>query len=139
MPVRTEAKEPLAHGLKGSHLLDAVRVEVLELQPIREQHSSDEPAGEDGEATLVEGHERHHVPPGRVWHGLVGRGDPLNSLGEGRQLARLNEMKELLAGDSGAHPARHHAGEVLDGLGARAAVAMWRRKNSELKGQARGR
>jgi hypothetical protein len=37
-----------------------------------------------------------------VWHGLVGRDDPLNSLGEGRQLARLNETKELLARDSGA-------------------------------------
>jgi hypothetical protein len=41
---------------------------------------------------------------GRAWHGLVGGDDPLNSLDEGRQLARLNETKELLAGDSGAHP-----------------------------------
>jgi hypothetical protein len=32
----------------------------------------------------VEGHERHHVPPGRAWNGLVSRDDPLNSLGEGR-------------------------------------------------------
>jgi hypothetical protein len=31
MLVRTDAKEPLAHCLKGNHLLDAVRVEVLEL------------------------------------------------------------------------------------------------------------
>jgi hypothetical protein len=52
--VRTDAEEPLAHCLKGSHLLDAVRVEVLELQPVCEQHSLDEPAGGDGEATLVE-------------------------------------------------------------------------------------
>jgi hypothetical protein len=37
--------------------LDVVRVEVLELQPVREQHSSDESAGGDGEAALVEGHE----------------------------------------------------------------------------------
>jgi hypothetical protein len=44
----------------------------------------------------VEGHERHHVPAGRAWHGLVGGDDPLDSLGEGRQLARLNETKELL-------------------------------------------
>jgi hypothetical protein len=36
MPVRTDAEEPLAHCLEGSHLLDVVRVEVLELQPIRE-------------------------------------------------------------------------------------------------------
>jgi hypothetical protein len=32
----------------------------------------------------VEGHERHHVPPGRAWNGLVSRDDLLNSLGEGR-------------------------------------------------------
>jgi hypothetical protein len=57
MPVRTDAEEPLAHCLEGNHLLDAVRVEVLELQHVREHHSSDEPADEDGEAALVEGHE----------------------------------------------------------------------------------
>jgi hypothetical protein len=87
----------------------------------------------------VEGHERHHVPPGRAWHGLIGGDDPLNSLGEGRQLARLNETKELLAGDIGARLARHYASEVSGELGTQAAVAMWRRKNSELKGQPRGR
>jgi hypothetical protein len=37
------------------------------MQPIREQHLADKPAGGDGEAALVEGHERHHVS-------LVGRG-----------------------------------------------------------------
>jgi hypothetical protein len=57
MPVHADAEEPLAHCLKGSHLLDVVRVEVLELQPVRKQHSSDESAGEDGKAALVEGHE----------------------------------------------------------------------------------
>jgi hypothetical protein len=119
--------------------LDAVRVEVLELQPIREQHSSDEPVGGDKKAALMEGHERHHVPAGRAWHGLVGGDDPLDSLSEGRQLARLNETKELLTGDIGAHPARHHAGEVSGELGTQATVVMWRPKNSELKGQARGR
>jgi hypothetical protein len=62
----------------------------------------DEPDGGDGEAALVEGHERYHVPSGRVWHGLVGRDDPLDRLSEGRQLARLNETKELLVGDIGA-------------------------------------
>jgi hypothetical protein len=30
---------------------------VMELQPVREQHPVDEPAGRYGEATLVEGHE----------------------------------------------------------------------------------
>jgi hypothetical protein len=122
MPVRINAEEPLANCLEGSHLLDVVRVEVLELQPVHKQHSSDEPDSGDGEAALMEGHERHHVPPGRAWHGFVGRDDPLNSLSEGRQLARLNETKKLLARDSGAHPTRHRAGEVSGELGTRAAV-----------------
>jgi hypothetical protein len=103
--------------------LDVVRVEVLELQPIREQHSSDELACGDGEAALVEGHERHHIPPGRVWHRFISRDDPFNGLGEGRQLARRNETKKLLAGDSGAHPTRHRAGEVLGEPGTRATAA----------------
>jgi hypothetical protein len=34
MPVHADAEEPLTHCLEGSHLLDAVRVEVLELQPV---------------------------------------------------------------------------------------------------------
>jgi hypothetical protein len=104
--------------------LDTVRVEVLELQPIREQHSSVQPADGDGEAALVEGHERHHVPPGRAWRGFVGWDDPLDGLGEGRQLARLNEMKKLLARDSGARPTRHRAGEVSGETGMQAAAAM---------------
>jgi hypothetical protein len=36
MPVHTDAKEPLAHRFKSSHLLDVVRVEVPKLQPLRE-------------------------------------------------------------------------------------------------------
>jgi hypothetical protein len=35
MPVRANAKKPLAHRFKSSHLLDVVRVEVLKLQPVR--------------------------------------------------------------------------------------------------------
>jgi hypothetical protein len=36
MPVCTNAVEPLARCLKGSHLLDVVQVDVLELQPVHE-------------------------------------------------------------------------------------------------------
>jgi hypothetical protein len=42
----------------------------------------------------VEDHERHHVPAGRARHGLAGGDDPFNGLGEGRQLARLNETND---------------------------------------------
>jgi hypothetical protein len=41
MPVGADAEVPLAHRLERNHLLDAVWVEVLELQPIREQHPAD--------------------------------------------------------------------------------------------------
>jgi hypothetical protein len=137
MPVHADAKESLTHHFKSSHLLDAVRVEVLKLQPVREQHAADKPASGDGEAALVEGHERHHVPAGRAWHGLIDRDDPLDRLGKGRQLARLNETEELLAGDVGARQVRHHDGEVSSKLETQEAEAMWMRKNSELKGQVR--
>jgi hypothetical protein len=57
--------------LERSHLLDAVRVEVLQLEPILEEDAADEPPGGNGEATLVEGHERDHEPLGvtqiRLW------------------------------------------------------------------------
>jgi hypothetical protein len=87
----------------------------------------------------MEDHEQHHVSAGRAWHGLVDGYDPFDGLGEGRQLARLDEMKELLAGDVGARPVRHCDGEVLGELEVRAAAALWMRKNSELKGRGRER
>jgi hypothetical protein len=54
-------------------------------------------------------------------------------------MARLNETNELLAGDVGARPVRHCDDEALGELEVRATTALWMRKNSELKGQARGR
>jgi hypothetical protein len=133
------AEVPLAHRFKGCHILDVVRVQVLELQPVREQHPTDKSTGGDGEATLVEGHERHNIPRGRARHGLVGGNDLLNDIGEGRKLARLHKANELLVGNVGAHPVRHHGGEVSGGLKTQAAVVLWVRKNSELKGRARER
>jgi hypothetical protein len=64
VPAGADAEVPLAHRFERSHLLDAIRVEVLELQPIREQHPTNEPAGGHGEAALVEGHEQYHIPLG---------------------------------------------------------------------------
>jgi hypothetical protein len=60
VPMGADSEVPLAHRLERRHLLDIVQVEILELQPILEQHPADEPTGGDGEAALVEGHERHH-------------------------------------------------------------------------------
>jgi hypothetical protein len=53
------------------------------LQPVREQQPANESTGGDGEAALVEGHERHHVPAGRAWHGLVSGDDPFDDLSKG--------------------------------------------------------
>jgi hypothetical protein len=110
------------------------------LQPVRKQHHANEPVGADGEAALVEGHERHLIPLGRARHGLVGGDDPLDGVGEGRKLARLDQTEELLMGDIGACPIRHHNDEVLGELEAQAVAVLWMWKNSERQGaSARGR
>jgi hypothetical protein len=49
----------------------------------------------------------------------------LDGLSEVRQLARLDEMKELLAGDVGARPVRHHDGEVSGELETQVAAVLW--------------
>jgi hypothetical protein len=87
----TYSQIPLAHHLKHHHLLDAVRVEMLQLKPVLDQNSAGEPPGGDGEAALMEGHKRDHEPFGRVWHGLIARNLPLHRVGEWRKLARLDE------------------------------------------------
>jgi hypothetical protein len=70
-----------------------------------------------------------------AWHELVGGDNPLDGVGEGRKLARLDKTEELLAGDIGPRPVRHHGSKVLGGLEAQAAAVLWMRKSSERKGQ----
>jgi hypothetical protein len=53
----TYPQVPLAHRLERRHLLDAVRIEVLQLKPVLVEDRPDEPPVGDGEAALVEGHE----------------------------------------------------------------------------------
>jgi hypothetical protein len=57
VPMGTNSQVPLAQRLEHRHLLDVVRVEVLQLEPVLVEDRSDEPLGGDGEAMLVEGHE----------------------------------------------------------------------------------
>jgi hypothetical protein len=47
-----------------------------------------------------------------AWHGLVTGNPPLDGVGERRKLARLDKMEELLAGNIGARPVRHHDSKV---------------------------
>jgi hypothetical protein len=57
VPMGTYYQVRLAHRLKCHHLLDVVRVEMLQLEAVLEKDSPDEPPDRDGEAVLVEGHE----------------------------------------------------------------------------------
>jgi hypothetical protein len=41
--VGTHSQVPLAQRLERSHMLDVVPVEMLELQPVLEKHSANEP------------------------------------------------------------------------------------------------
>jgi hypothetical protein len=70
-------------------MLDDVRVEVLELQPILKEHAADELPGWDGEAALMERHERNDVALWRAQHGLILGHPPLLSVDERGQATRL--------------------------------------------------
>jgi hypothetical protein len=64
-------------------------------------------------------------------HRLVVGNPSLDGGGEWGKLARLDKMKELLAGDNGACPVRHRDSKVSGGLEALEAMALWMRKSSE--------
>jgi hypothetical protein len=53
----TDSQVPHAQHLKCRHLLDVVRVEVLQLELVLVEDRSDELPGGDREAALVESHE----------------------------------------------------------------------------------
>jgi hypothetical protein len=72
-----------------------------------------------------------------VRHGLVAGDLPLNGGREWRKLARLNKTEELLAGNIGACPVRHHGSGVLDRLEAQGVVVLRMRKNSKSIGRVR--
>jgi hypothetical protein len=129
MPMGTNSQVPLAHRLKCHHLLDAVRVEVLQLEPILEENSADEPPSGDEEAALVEGHERDHEPLG-ARHGLFTRNLPLHGGGERRKLAHLDEMQQLLAGHVGARPVQHRGGGISGGLEVQEVTALRMRRSA---------
>jgi hypothetical protein len=83
----------------------------------------------------VERHERDHEPLGRARHRLIAGHLPLHGGGEWRELARLNEMKQLLAGHIGASPVRHCGDGVSSGLKAQEVVAsrMWKSTRGEMR------
>jgi hypothetical protein len=115
--------------------LDAVRVEVLQLEAILEEDPPDEPLGGDGEAALVEGHERDHVPRGRTQHRLLPRHLPLHSGGEWRELSGLDKVEQLVMRHVASRPVRHGSGEVSSELVAQAMAALRMRKSEGSKAQ----
>jgi hypothetical protein len=131
----TDSKVPLAHRLKRSHLLDVVWVEVLKLQPVLEQHPADEPPAGTEKPRSWKATNNTTYPLG-VRHGLVAGDSPLVGGSERRKLSCLDKTEELLAGNVGARPVRHHDGGVLDGLEEQAAAVLRMRKNLECRGQA---
>jgi hypothetical protein len=70
-------------------------------------------------------------------HVLIAENLPLDGGGEWRKLAHLDETEELLTGNVGVCPDRHHDGEVSGGLEAQEVVALRMRKSSESGMQAR--
>jgi hypothetical protein len=86
---------------------------------------------------LVEGHERDHEPLGRARHGLVAGHLPIHSGGERRELPRLDEMKQLLAGHIGSCAVRHRGGGASGGLEAQEVMAlrMWKSTGSKMRVQ----
>jgi hypothetical protein len=126
----TNSQVPLAHGLKRRHLLDVVWVEMLQLEVVLEKDSTDEPPGRDGEAALMEGHERDHETLGRARPGLVVGNLPLHSGGDCRELARFNETKQLLAGHIGPRPVQHRGSGVSGGLEAQEVAVLRMRKSA---------
>jgi hypothetical protein len=111
--------------------LDVVQVEVLQLEALLEEDSTDESFGGDGEAALVEGHERDHESLVRARHGLIPGHLPIHGGSEWRELARLDEMKQLLAGHVGPRLVRHHNGGVSGGLVVQEVVVLWLQKSAE--------
>jgi hypothetical protein len=110
---------------------------MLQLEAVLEEDPTDESPGGDGEAALVEGHERDHESLGRAWHGLITRHLPLHGGGEWRELARLDETKQLLAGHIGSRPVQHRSSRVPGGLEAQevAALRMWKSAGSVMRAQ----
>jgi hypothetical protein len=93
VPTGIDSQVPLAHCIERRHLLDIVRVEMLQLEAALEEDSVGEPPSGDVEVVLVEGHERDHEPLMRARHELVTGHLPLHGGGEWRELTRLDEMK----------------------------------------------
>jgi hypothetical protein len=101
------------------------------LEPVLERDTTDELTGRDGEAALVEGHERHHKSLRGARHGLIAGNLPLYGGGEQRKLARLDETEEMLARYIEASPVRHRGGGVSGWLETQKAAALRKQEGTE--------
>jgi hypothetical protein len=75
-------------------------------------------------------------PLGGCDRGFVAGHLPLHDGGEWRELACLNETKQLLTRHIGARPVRHRGDRVLSGLEAQeVAQRMWKSTGSKMRAQ----
>lgn len=96
----------LAQSLDRRHLLGTIQVEVLELHPV---FRMDESLGLNGEAALVERHERDDITLRWVRHYFVPGHSPLLGVGKRGQLPGGDTAKDR-AGHAGMRPVRHGDG-----------------------------
>jgi hypothetical protein len=97
-----DSEVPLTHRLERSHLLDAVRVEALEVQFVLEQLPRiNRPAGTEKPRSWKAMNDTTYPLGG---HGPVAGNPPFNGGGEQRKLSCFDKAEEMLTGNVGARP-----------------------------------
>jgi hypothetical protein len=117
--------------------LDVVRIEVLQLKTVLVEDPPDEPPDGDGEAALVESHERDDVPLGQAWHGLLPGHLSLHGGGEWRELSGIDKAVQHLEGHVGPRPFQHDGGKLSNELAVRAVTVLRVQGRKESKMQER--
>ena len=100
-------QEALTQRHERRHVLDAIRGKVLELELNALERAAEEGAGGNPKATLVEGHERHHIALRRCRSPLLARNDPLLRFRAGRKRTFRHQSLEVPGPNCGLRPVRH--------------------------------
>jgi hypothetical protein len=110
---------------------------MLQLESVLEENSADGPPGGTEKPHSWKATNKTTNPLGGCDRGFVAGQLPLHDGGEWRELARLNETKQLLTRHIGVRPARHRGDRVLSGLEAQEVAAPWMWKSMGSKMRAR--
>jgi hypothetical protein len=90
---------PFAQRDEGHDVLDPIRVQVLQLDPVVVQQSPEEWMGRNHESALVEGREGHDVAIEQRQHFLATGHEPLRRLGSHTEKTTLDEALHMRMGD----------------------------------------